>query len=433
MVTALPATAATRVLILPFGAPGDTGTMASLGMGTMDSLITALSHVPEFVVVDRATIDQVLKEQAFQQTGLVDPATSMKLGKLLGVQAIISGRVQVAGDRVRLSASFIEAETGRVRRAEQVTGGMSEVFDLQDQLASRFMADQKVTVSTAQAQQVSTSIKSTTNLKAYEAYQQGQAWYQLTTAPAYEQALIWYDTALQADPQYALAYSGKAAVIAVLTWMNEKHYHATTVSIDDGVRAVEQALKLQPDLAAAHRALALMLTAQKKPGGLDAAHRATDLAPNDADTWLAEYVALGHTDPEAESLKHALRLNPRSILAHVQRGIALAYRGHMSEANAEADISLALYPQSDTAHFMVAMTQMATGHPVRAVEAFQRAVKLNPRNAAAFNYLGDALKSLSRYDEAMVAYRDALRLQPDYRDPRESMIKLQRAAADGQN
>jgi cytochrome c-type biogenesis protein CcmH/NrfG len=53
-------------------------------------------------------------------------------------------------------------------------------------------------------------------------------------------------------------------------------------------------------------------------------------------------------------------------------------------------------------------------------------VELNPKHAAGYNYLGDALRSLSRYDEALAAYRQAVHLRPDYYDARESLLRLER-------
>jgi tetratricopeptide (TPR) repeat protein len=424
---AVPAGAATRVLVLPFDTPSDSQTVTSLGPGTMDSLITALSRIPDFVLVDRTTLGHVLKEQALQQTGLVDDKTAVRLGKLLGVQAIIHGRVQVAGERVRLSASFIEAETGRVRRAEQVTGHLDDVFDLQDQLAHRFVTDQGVIVSPQADRQMATAIRSTHNLKAYEAYQQGQAWYQFATAPGYENSLAWYDQALQTDPNYALAWAGKADSIAALVWMHTGYYHTTAVTYEQGIEAARKALALQPDLPQAHRAMALMLCTKEdyKPAQMHA-RRFLELMPNNPDACMAAWMAENSRDPEDPLMLRALELNPRMILAHLQRVVAFAKKGKVKEAFASAEIAMSLNPDADTTHFIMGMLQYMTGHPIRSVQYYRKAVELNPKHAAAYNYLGDALRSLSRYDEAMTAYRQATRLRPDYYDARESLLKLER-------
>lgn len=427
LLLALPAPAATRVLVLPFDTPAESATIAALGPGTMDSLITALTQVPDFVLVDRATLSHVLKEQALQQSGLVDAQTAVRLGKLLGVQAIIHGRVQVMGERVRLSASFIDAESGRVRRAEQVTGVLNDVFDLQDQLAHKFVADQGVTISPKADKQMVTMLRSTSNLKAYEAYQHGQAWCQLANPAGYENALAWYDQALQLDPNYAIAWAGKADAIAALVWLHAGYYHTTTVTYDEGFAAARRALALQPDLPQAQRAMAFMLCARQDYKEAQVyARRLLDQAPNDPESWIAYWLASNSRNPDDPNLLRALELNPRMILAHMQRGAALAWKGRVSEAYAAAETALKLYPQADTAHFLMGMLLYAKGHPIRSLEEFQKAVELNPKHAAAFNYMGDTLRSLSRYDEAMVAYRSALRLRPDYYDAKESLLKLER-------
>jgi tetratricopeptide (TPR) repeat protein/TolB-like protein len=427
LLLALPAAAATRVLVLPFDTPADAPTVASLGPGTMDSLITALTQVPDFVLVDRATLGHLLKEQALQQSGLVDDKTAVRLGKLLGVQAIIHGRVQVAGDRVRLSASFIEAETGRVRRAEQVTGRLDDVFDLQDQLAHQFVADQGVTITPKADKQMVTMLRSTSNIKAYEAYQQGQNWCQFATPGGYENALAWYDQALQVDPAYTLAWAGKASAIAALVWMHAGYYHTTTVTYEEGLAAARRALDLQPDLPQAQRAMALILCSKNDyANALVHARRALEQSPNDPESWTTNWFANNSRNPDDPSLLRALELNPRLVLAHIQRSIMFAWKGRFAEATASAETVLKLSPQSDSSHFLMGMLLFAKGHPIKAVEAFQKAVELNPKHAAAFNYMGDALRSLSRYDDAMTAYRNAIRLRPDYYDARESLLRLER-------
>jgi tetratricopeptide (TPR) repeat protein len=423
----LPASAATRVLVLPFDAPADNPTIGALGPGTMDSLITALAQVQDFVLVDRATLGHLFKEQALQQSALVDSKTAVQLGKLLGAQAIIHGRVQIAGDKVRLSATFIDAETGRVRKAAQVTGLLIDVFDLQDQLAHQFVDDQGVTMTPQANRQMTTVLRSTQNLQAYEAYQQGQASYQLATAPAYEQALIWYDKALAIDPNYAIAWAGKADAIAALVWMHARYYHTATVTYDEGVAAANKALALQPDLPQALRAMVLILASrQDYAAAMIHAKRLVALAPNDPDAWFTLWIAANTRNPDDANLQRALDMNPRMILGIMHRAIAYAWRGQLREAQAAAETALTLHPQADTTHFMLGMLFFGNGHPVKAVEAFRRAIDLNPKHAAAYNYLGDALKSLSHYDEALAAYRYAVRLRPDYYDARESLIRLER-------
>src|SRR5438874_12621221 len=71
------------VAVLPFATPSGRPDLAEYGAGTMDSLIYGLKQVPKFIMVDRGRIDLVIKEQAFAQTGLVDPKTAAKVGQFL--------------------------------------------------------------------------------------------------------------------------------------------------------------------------------------------------------------------------------------------------------------------------------------------------------------------------------------------------------------
>lgn len=68
-------------------------TRGSMGNGMADMLTNALLNSGCFRVVDRQTIDDILKEQDFGASGRVDPATAANIGKLTGAQLIVKGIV----------------------------------------------------------------------------------------------------------------------------------------------------------------------------------------------------------------------------------------------------------------------------------------------------------------------------------------------------
>jgi curli biogenesis system outer membrane secretion channel CsgG len=68
-----------------------------VGQGASDMLATALVKVEKFTVFERDKIDAVLKEQDFGASGRIDPTTAAKIGKLIGVEYIITGAVTEYG------------------------------------------------------------------------------------------------------------------------------------------------------------------------------------------------------------------------------------------------------------------------------------------------------------------------------------------------
>jgi len=79
-----------RIAVLPFGG-------YSPSTGADNSLIEhtelQLLKISTFVVVDRTKVQEVLREQEFAYSGVVDPGTASKLGKLLGANALMSVKV----------------------------------------------------------------------------------------------------------------------------------------------------------------------------------------------------------------------------------------------------------------------------------------------------------------------------------------------------
>ncbi|MCG3204450.1 MAG: hypothetical protein KCHDKBKB_01165 [Elusimicrobia bacterium] len=70
---------------------------ARIGQTATDILITELTKSGKFIVVERDKIDQLLAEQKFGQSGVVDPNTAAKVGKILGLNAIVTGSVSQFG------------------------------------------------------------------------------------------------------------------------------------------------------------------------------------------------------------------------------------------------------------------------------------------------------------------------------------------------
>jgi hypothetical protein len=82
-----------------------------------DRLLVELARTTRFEVTERAQRDEILKEQAFQQTGVCDEASCLaKVGKLLGVQKMVGGSVGRMGKTYTVSLRMVNVETGSIEQ-----------------------------------------------------------------------------------------------------------------------------------------------------------------------------------------------------------------------------------------------------------------------------------------------------------------------------
>ena len=92
-----------------------------LRKGLADMLITDLSQVPDFAVVERSRLEDVLKELKLSESRFVDPKTAQKLGKGLAAQYIMTGGYVLNGTAFRIDARVIHVQRGSLWPAKKLT------------------------------------------------------------------------------------------------------------------------------------------------------------------------------------------------------------------------------------------------------------------------------------------------------------------------
>jgi len=91
------------------------GNVTELGRFLAEEFSAALVNAGKgFVVVDRIHLKSILKEHKLSASGIIDPTTARKLGKIAGVDAIVTGTITPFGERVRLSAKVLETDSAKV-------------------------------------------------------------------------------------------------------------------------------------------------------------------------------------------------------------------------------------------------------------------------------------------------------------------------------
>jgi len=101
-----------KVAVIEFSDLG--GNISELGKYLSEELITRLFITGKFEVIERRLLNKVLDEQKLSVSDLIDPNSIKELGKILGVDAVVSGTVTDLGTSLKINARIISTETGLV-------------------------------------------------------------------------------------------------------------------------------------------------------------------------------------------------------------------------------------------------------------------------------------------------------------------------------
>jgi len=133
--------------ILPFenNSVTDPATYEPLSRGLAAMLITDLTNSrTSLKIIEREKIQAILKEIALSQSGSVDNATAVQVGRILGAQAIAFGSFMVLGPQVRIDLRIIKTETSETLLGDSVRGKSNAFIELERRLADRIASSLRV-------------------------------------------------------------------------------------------------------------------------------------------------------------------------------------------------------------------------------------------------------------------------------------------------
>lgn len=130
---------AVPVMVLYFDNNSKDAELDPLQKGLADMLITDLSGVADLQVVERARLEQVLRELQLQRTSYFDPKTAQRIGGGVGAQYAIAGAFTLVGKELRLDVRILRVDSGEIVRSAQASGERDRFFALQQQLTARFI------------------------------------------------------------------------------------------------------------------------------------------------------------------------------------------------------------------------------------------------------------------------------------------------------
>jgi serine/threonine-protein kinase len=185
------------VAVLPFADVSPNQDEANFTDGLSEEIMNALGRLQGLRVLGRTS--------SFAYKGHNEDVR--KIARTLGVNHVLEGSVRRDGDKLRITAQLVDASTGSQKWAETFDGTLSDVFAVQEQIATSVATALRLTLVQGQHGAVPGG---TTNLAAYEAYLSARAVINDLGITDARKAIDDLERAVSIDPQFALAWAALA-------------------------------------------------------------------------------------------------------------------------------------------------------------------------------------------------------------------------------
>jgi len=271
----------------------------------------------------------------------------------LNVASVLEGSVRRSGHTVRVTAQLNNAVTGFHIWSQTYDRDLGDVLQLQTEIATAVAEALKVKLLGDVAERI--ELGGTRSPAAFDAYLRGsKALSRIADESSQLRAITEYTEAIRLDPSYALAFAGRsyglsAYAIAFATGPAIREF------FDKAQADAGEALKLAPELAEGHLALAVCFSR----GTLDFTHakeayeRAVMLAPGNANV-LADSgrfaVLMGRFDAGLADARRAVALDPLGPQSRYRLGMALHFARRDKEAVAAFGEAISLDPDYTRAY-----------------------------------------------------------------------------------
>jgi len=223
------------IAVLPFENLSEDKSNAYFADGIQEEILTRLAKIAELKVISRTST------QRYQS----NPGNLAEIAKQLGVANILQGSVQKTADQVRVNVQLVNAQTDSHRWAETYDRKLTDIFDVESEIAKRIAESLQARLSGREKQTL--AVKPTNNPEAYDAYLRGLAFQSRSGNPneLFRQAKGFYEQAVQLDPNFAIAWARLSRMDAYLYF---NRFDMTTAGRGDAAkRSLENAQKLEPN------------------------------------------------------------------------------------------------------------------------------------------------------------------------------------------
>jgi TolB-like protein/class 3 adenylate cyclase len=325
------------IAVLPFQNMSGDPEQEYFADGMVEEITTAIARFPWLFVIAR--------NSSFTYKGKA--VDVRQVARELGVRYVLEGSVRKGGNRVRITGQLIDTSTGVHIWADRFDGSLDDIFELQDEVASRVVGVIEPRLRLTETDRASR--KPTENLDAYDHYLRSLAQSYKRTQESVAEAIRLACLALQLEPAFAPAMARIAASRQFQRL--QRWIPASGAEVEEGIHMARQVLAVGSDNPEVLRAAGVALAA------------------------LA-----GENETALTALDRAIELNRNYAAAHAQRGLILTWLNRPDEAIVAAERAIRLSPNDPfvfEAYIPLYLAHLAAGRYEEALSWADRALGNN--------------------------------------------------------
>jgi TolB-like protein/DNA-binding winged helix-turn-helix (wHTH) protein/TPR repeat protein len=295
-----------------------------------------------------------------------------QIGRDLSVQYVLENSLRESGDHLRLTSQLIQVKDQTHLWSRDYDYPAKDILTIEDDVAKAVA--QEIRLRLTSQQQAELEQPHRVNSEAFDAYLQGYYFFERNTDKDTEMAGKYYERATQLDPSYPWAWVG-------LSRVRKWQAFRGLIPSEEGYRlareAVERALALNPNLAAAHTQMGrIKQQLDFDWAGADASYqRAVELEPGNPEAVngaASSAAILGRFDEALRLNRRAVDLDPLNagsweILAETE-----FFMGRLDEAEVDVKKSLELNPNVFPGPSMLSQIYVLQGRPQDALHEIER-------------------------------------------------------------
>ena len=425
---------ANAVAVIPFSNITREPSDDWIGSGIAETVTADLKSVNGLSLIGRERVFDALRILGSGGGSDLEERVVIEVGRQLRATWLVTGGYQRLGDLIRITARFVEVESGNVVRTVKIDGTIGDIFSLQDKIV--FELSQGLHLELGDTELAEIERQETASVEAYENRSRAMMNIMEGTPAALDRAILLLEKATTQDPNYAAAWAA-----LTLAYDFKGSFMSLRELSEKAVEVGHRAIQLNPKLADAHRWLgSALLSLGRNDDAITAMSEAARLEPDDAGThqYLARAYWIGRGDLDAgiEELELALAINPDLGYAHLQLGLLYALRGNYVKAEHSCKVAIDLQERflSGKEGLQIVGAYTRLGYVRYLQDRYPEAITLYEKEIAALAASDHALKDRSLIElrvKLSAAYRKMNQTADADRQFAEAVARFERRLARG--